>query len=67
MSEGRRHQVELAPASGAPNQKWVYDGTGWKNVATGDVLRATFPDGPVLAVTGPSAGPSETWTFMTPP
>jgi hypothetical protein len=61
-----RHQVVLAPASGAANQKWVYDGTGWTNVATGDVLKATSNGGPILAVNGPSAGPSETWTFVIP-
>jgi len=66
MAEDRHHRVALEPASGAPDQKWVYDGKGWKNVATGDVLRATFPGGPVLAVHGPSFGPSETWTFVTP-
>jgi hypothetical protein len=61
-----RHQVMLAPASGADNQKWIFDGTGWKNVATGDVLRATSNGGPVLAVNGSSSGPSESWTFVTP-
>jgi hypothetical protein len=61
-----RHQVVLAPASGADNQKWIFDGTGWKNVATGDVLRATSNGGPVLAVNGPSSGSSESWTFVTP-
>jgi hypothetical protein len=61
-----RHRVVLVTASGAADQKWVYDGTGWQNVATGDVLRSTSNDGPVLAVGGPSSGPSETWTFVTP-
>jgi hypothetical protein len=61
-----RHQVVLAPASGADNQKWLFDGNGWKNVATGDVLKATTNGGPVLAVNGPSSGSSETWTFVTP-
>jgi hypothetical protein len=64
MAEDGRHQVELAPASGAPNQKWVFDGKGWQNVATHDVLKATFDGGPVLAVHGPSFGPWETWTWM---
>ena len=61
-----RHQVVLAPASGADNQKWVFDGTGWKNVRTGDVLKATWNGGPIQAVSGPSTGQSETWTFVTP-
>jgi hypothetical protein len=34
--------------------------------ATGDVLKATSNGGPVLAVHGPSSGPSETWSFVTP-
>jgi hypothetical protein len=61
-----RGQVVLAPASGADNQKWVFDGTGWKNVKTGDVLKATFNGGPIQAVHSPSSGPSETWGFVTP-
>jgi len=60
------HHIVLATASGQPNQKWVYDGTGWQNVATGDVLQSTYNGGPILAVTGPSSGPSETWTFVIP-
>ncbi len=66
MAENSHHQVVLAPASGASNQKWVYDGTGWQNVATHDVLKATLDGFPVLAVPGSSSGPSETWTFVTP-
>ena len=66
MAEVRHHEVELVTASGAPNQKWVSVGTGWQNVATGDVLVATSNGGPVFAVTGPSSGPSETWTFVAP-
>jgi hypothetical protein len=75
MTEGRRGQVELEPASGAPNQKWVATqapGPGthffWKNVGTGDTLRATVDGGPVLAVHGPAAGPgpSTLWNFVTP-
>jgi hypothetical protein len=60
-------RIVLARASGAADQKWVYDGsTGWTNVATGDVLRATYDGGAILAAHGPSSGPSETWTFRTP-
>jgi hypothetical protein len=66
MGENRFHQVVLEPASGAPDQKWVYIAPGWTNVATHDVLKATFDGGPVLAVPGPSHGPWETWTFVTP-
>jgi hypothetical protein len=65
MAEEHGHIV-LAAASGAENQKWVYDGTGWKNVATGDVLEATDDGGAILAVNGPSSGSKETWTFRTP-
>jgi hypothetical protein len=61
-----RHQVVLVTASGAANQKWSFDGTGWKNVQTGDVLKATFRNGPVAAVHGTSSGASETWAFVTP-
>jgi hypothetical protein len=60
------HHIVLATASGAWDQRWVYDGTGWVNVGTGDVLRSTYNGGPILAVTGPSSGPSETWTFVVP-
>jgi hypothetical protein len=60
------HSIVLTQATGAPNQKWVYDGTGWENVATGDVLESTFNGGPIDAVAGPSSGPSETWTFVIP-
>jgi hypothetical protein len=61
-----RHQIVLASASGADNQKWVYDGTGWKNVGTGDVLKATYNGGQIQADHHSSSGPSETWTFVTP-
>jgi hypothetical protein len=59
-------RIVLANASGASDQKWVFDGTGWENVATGNVLEATTNGGPVLAVTGPSSGASEAWTFVLP-
>jgi hypothetical protein len=60
------HTIVLCEATGAANQKWVYDGTGWENVATSDVLESTTNGGPILAATGPSSGSSETWTFVTP-
>lgn len=60
------HRIVLVTASGDSNQKWVYDGTGWENVATGDVLKSTVNDGPILAAKGPSSGSSETWTFVVP-
>jgi hypothetical protein len=60
------HCIVLAQASGAMDQKWVFDGTGWENVATGDVLESTTNGGPIEAATGPSSGPSETWTFVIP-
>jgi hypothetical protein len=66
MADLGHHRVALVRASGARNQKWVFDGTGWKNVQTGDVLTATVNGGPVLAVGGTSHGASETWTFVTP-
>ena len=66
MADVGHHQVALVRASGARNQKWVFDGTGWKNVQTGNVLTSTLNGGPVLAVGGASHGPSETWTFVTP-
>jgi hypothetical protein len=66
MAEVHGHIV-LTQATGAANQKWVYDGTtGWANVATGDVLESTSNGGPIVAVAGPSSGSSETWTFVTP-
>jgi hypothetical protein len=60
------HRIVLATASGATDQKWVFDGTGWENVATNDVLKATSDGGAILAAHGPSAGQSESWTFVTP-
>jgi hypothetical protein len=60
------HVIVLTQATGAANQKWVYDGTGWENVATSDVLESTYNGGPIEAVTGPSSGTSETWTFVIP-
>jgi hypothetical protein len=60
------HAIVLTQATGAANQKWVYDGTGWENVATSDVLESTSNGGPIYAVPGPSSGTSETWTFVTP-
>lgn len=60
------HHIVLVSASGNSDQKWVYDGTGWENVATGDVLKATVNGGPILAAEGPSSGNSETWTFVVP-
>jgi hypothetical protein len=60
------HHIVLATASGAPDQKWVYDSPGWVNVGTGDVLKSTYNGGPILAATGPSSGSSETWTFVVP-
>ncbi len=60
------HTIVLTQATGAANQKWVFDGTGWENVATGDVLESTTNGGPIDAVTGPSSGTSETWTFVIP-
>ena len=60
------HVIVLTQATGAANQKWVYDGTGWENVSTGDVLESTYNGGPIDAVAGPSSGSSETWTFVIP-
>ena len=60
------HSIVLATASGAADQKWVFDGTGWTNVGTGDVLKATSDGGAIKAANGPSSGSSETWTFVTP-
>jgi hypothetical protein len=60
------HRVVLVNASGATDQKWSFNGTGWTNVATGDVLRTTASNGPVLAVNGPPSGPSETFHFVAP-
>jgi hypothetical protein len=60
------HVIVLTQATGAANQKWVFDGTGWENVGTGDVLESTTNGGPIDAATGPSSGTSETWTFVIP-
>jgi len=60
------HHIVLVNASGNADQKWVYDGTGWENVATGDVLESTVNGGPILAAKGPSSGNSETWNFVVP-
>ena len=67
MADVGHHQVARVRASGARNQKWVFNATnGWTNVATGNVLKATFRNGPVTAANSPSSGASETWTFVTP-
>jgi hypothetical protein len=64
ITEDHGHVV-LEPASGAPNQKWVYNANdGWSNVLTGDVLKTTMDGGPILAVHGPSSGPSETFHWV---
>jgi hypothetical protein len=60
------HHIVLATASGAADQKWVYNGTGWTNVGTGDVLKSTYNGGPIVAASTQSVDPSETWTFVTP-
>jgi len=60
------HHIVLATATGAADQKWVYNGTGWTNVGTGDVLRSTYNGGPIVAVSYQNDSPSETWTFVTP-
>jgi hypothetical protein len=65
MAEVKGHMV-LVTATGAADQKWVFDGTGWQNVATGHVLKATFNGGPVLAAPGPSSGAAETWNYVAP-
>ena len=60
------HHIVLATASGAADQQWFYNGTGWTNTGTGDVLKSTYNGGPIVAASPPSAGASETWTFVTP-
>jgi hypothetical protein len=62
------NRVVLVKATGATDQKWVYTGTGWKNVASGHVLQAPASNGgQVSAVTAPAkALTSQTWTFVTP-
>jgi hypothetical protein len=59
----------MATATGAPNQKWVFDGNVpgfWRNVGTNDVLEATFDGGPIVTVHNEINNPSEKWTFVTP-
>jgi hypothetical protein len=64
IAEEHGHVV-LEPASGAPNQKWVYNANdGWSNVQTSDVLKTTVDGGPILAVHGPSTGLSETFHWV---
>ncbi len=64
------HRIVLAPASGAANQKWVFDGSAppgwWRNVGTGDILKATFDGGPVTTVSSETNNNSELWTFRVP-
>ena len=49
------------------NQKWNYNGYGWTNLKTGDVLKATSDGGPIIAVGTQSRNdPHELWTFVTP-
>lgn len=61
------HHIVLAKASGAADQKWYFNGTGWTNVGTGDVLESTYNGGPIVAAsTQSTTNPSETWTFVVP-
>jgi hypothetical protein len=63
------HHIVLATASGAANQKWVFDGSVpgyWRNVGTNDVLKATFDGGPIVTVGSETSNSSELWTFETP-
>jgi hypothetical protein len=51
----------------SPNQKWNYNGYGWTDLKTGDVLKATTDGDPIIAVgTQSHTDPHELWTFVTP-
>jgi hypothetical protein len=49
-----------SPWGGVPDDAQAYRG------GTGDVLKSTYNGGPIVAASPPSAGASETWTFVTP-
>lgn len=64
-----KHHIVLVTATGASNELWTFDSNSepgyWKNVQTGDVLRATADGGPIV-VGSENGSPSEKWTFETP-
>lgn len=62
-----RHHIVLATANGDQDQQWNFNGNGWTNIGTGDVLKATTDGGPIVAAnTQSTTKPSEQWTFVTP-
>lgn len=63
-----RGRVVLVTATGAADQKWVYNEAGsvWTNVATGDELEATTNGGPIRAVKTPTSASASAWTFVVP-
>ena len=60
------YAVILQPATGAPNQQWTYNGTGWTNVAEPAlVLQTNGNNSPVTMVLAPvTATPNQTFTFI---
>ena len=67
QSHSTAYAVVLQQASGATDQQWTYNGTGWTNVATGPnlVLQTNGNNNPVTMVPTPaSAMPNQTFNFV---
>jgi hypothetical protein len=62
---GHSSAVVLEPATGAANQQWSFNGTGWTNVAAGPglVLQTNGNNNPVSMVAAPPTPPTPNQTF----
>lgn len=59
------YAVVLQFATGASNQQWTYNGTGWTNVASGPglMLQTNGNNNPVT-MAPPTGAPNQTFTFV---
>lgn len=67
LTEVNGTQIYNHPANSNVNatpdtQRWCFDGNGWRNVANNKVIRVQSNNQPAELVTGPAAGPNETFT-----
>jgi hypothetical protein len=59
------YAVVLQQASGATNQQWTYNGTGWTNVATGpDLVLQTNGNNNPVTMAPVTATPNQTFSFV---
>jgi hypothetical protein len=59
------YAVVLQPGTGATNQQWTYNGTGWTNVASGpDLVLQTNGDNNPVTMAPVTATPNQTFTFV---